>query len=156
MKKTLSSYLIILLVFASLLFSCDQINYQGKQTEKNDQLELAADSFGLSFFNWQYQKAAKWSTEESLKWLKLQASQITQEDVKTFNEQPEGVEVEINSINTTSDTTATVTYEIHNYVVNNILTSSPTVIPDTVYTVNMVKRHGKWLTHLPNGISTDE
>ena len=43
----------------------------------------AADSFATYYFNWQFQKAARFVTDSSQVWLRYAASQVHEADIKS-------------------------------------------------------------------------
>lgn len=88
------------------------------------------------------------ATPESAKWLQMAASQITEDDINYFNEQEESVDIELNSIDQLSDTSAVAEYQLGNMVVKDLLATSPRLVSDTTTHINLVKRHGKWFADM--------
>lgn len=86
----------ILAFFGTILLS--SCHRSLNMTDAGDAGE-AADSFAVYYFNWQYDKAARFVTEESLPWLSYAASQVQQEDIDILR-QKEDATVEVEDVET--------------------------------------------------------
>ena len=80
--------------------------------------------------------------------LKKARDSITEDDINYFNEQEESVDIELNSIDQLSDTSAVAEYQLGNMVVKDLLATSPRLVSDTTTHINLVKRHGKWFADM--------
>lgn len=69
-------------LYAFLIVSCQA---QWGNAESNSAEEVA-DSFAVYYFNWQFDKAAKFVTENSMVWLRYAASQVHQADIDILRE----------------------------------------------------------------------
>ena len=84
------------LVFLAIVGSC------GNRTN-NEQAAACADSFAVNYFNWNFNRAARFCTPESVRWLQFAASQVTQADIDTLRAKAHGVDVEINDVTIDDD-----------------------------------------------------
>ena len=57
----------------------------------------AADSFATYYFNWQFDKAARFATDSSMIWLRYAASQVHEADIELLREKEDAV-VDIDEI----------------------------------------------------------
>ena len=69
----------------------------------------------------------------------MAASQITEDDINYFNEQEESVDIELNSIDQLSDTSAVAEYQLGSMVVKDLLATSPRLVSDTTTHINLVR-----------------
>ena len=81
MKKILA---ICALFLPALLVGCD-----GHKAAFSPQFNGCVDSFACHYFNWQLDKAAKFCTPESKKWLQFAASQVQPEDLEQIRKMPD-------------------------------------------------------------------
>ena len=146
--NTLLSRLAAATVGIAMLSSCDYPALYNVSSQDEDPLETVAEDFASALYNWQYEKALQMATPESAKWLQMAASQITEDDINYFNEQEESVDIELNSIDQLSDTSAVAEYQLGNMVVKDLLATSPRLVSDTTTHINLVKRHGKWFADM--------
>ena len=84
-----------------LMTACSE--YSGASEKK---LVQTVDSFATYYYNWQYHQALRFTTPQSEQWLKLCASQLTQDDVDQLNQQEERPSYEIGEIEFLNDSTA--------------------------------------------------
>ena len=73
------------------------------------------------YYNWQYHQALRFTTPQSEQWLKLCASQLTQDDVDQLNQQEERPSYEIGEIEFLNDSTARIPLTVHNYLLTDTI-----------------------------------
>ena len=99
-----------LFVFLSLM-SCQQ--HEGSE----EQLKADIDSFATYYYNWHFEKAARFCTPESKVWLRYAASNVHQADIELLKAKNEDAQIEIGDIDFNEDeVTATVNLEITNFL----------------------------------------
>ncbi len=101
----------LLIVICALFFSCEQ------PVQRNEELLAeVADSFCVSYFNYDFVGASKYCTDDSRKWIQFAASNVTEKDLQILYEQETAAQVEITDIAYHEpDTTAMVTVVVENY-----------------------------------------
>lgn len=131
----------ILLCVSVALMSCSM----GYATDDEEEIALAADSFVLGYFNFNFPKAVRFCTPESEKWLRFRATNVLQEDIDIIKAQQEGATHAINGMEIIDDTTATVECKVFNYLQTDTLGRPGCMRKSGRYTLKAVKRTGKWL-----------
>ena len=120
---------------ALLMVGCGQ--YSGASEGK---LTQTVDSFATYYYNWQFHRALHFVTPQSEQWLRLCASQLTQEDVDLLNQQTEKPSYVIDELELIDDSTARVSITVHNYLLTDTigqparLVDKGSFILDAVYT----------------------
>ena len=101
-----------ILVFfgAFILLSCNR----HRNTAGNTDVVEAADSFAIHYFNWHFEKAAKFATEESRLWLSYAASQVQQEDLDILRDKPDATVIAENV--EMSDSAICVIMTVHDFL----------------------------------------
>lgn len=119
----------------------------GQSGEK--QLVSSVESFSKAYFNWQYQRAVPWCTEESRLWLSYMASQVNQADVDLLRSQPQGADVEIGAVEyQEGDSAAVVEVTVSHGVMMDTLGQAGRLVEKARYMVPMTFRQGRWRVHL--------
>lgn len=54
------------------------------ELSEEEQLRMDADSFAVNYYNWHFEKALRFCTPESEKWLRFTASNVHQADVDSL------------------------------------------------------------------------
>lgn len=138
-----NTFFAIMLIIVMLNFvSC---NHPGSE----DSLTENADSFSCHYFNWQYQKALRYVTPESEKWLRFEASQVHQIDVDMLKSMDEGAACEIGEVTyLNDDSLATVKVDVKNYLEKDTIGAASHIVEKTTFVLNMVYKNDKWLVKL--------
>lgn len=93
------------------LVSCDRL-----EVSDADQMEQTADSFSTAYFNWHFADATAYVDSSSQRWLVYAASNVHQADVDALRAMEDGAQAEIEDIEATSDSAATVTLTVRNFL----------------------------------------
>ena len=118
-----------------LTTACNE--YSGASEKK---LVQTVDSFATYYYNWQYHQALRFTTPQSEQWLKLCASQLTQDDVDQLNQLEERPSYEIGEIEFLNDSTARIPLTVHNYLLTDTIGKAARLVNkghfslDAVYT----------------------
>lgn len=124
-----------LLAVIMMMTACGE--YSGASEKK---LVQTIDSFATYYYNWKYHQALRFATPQSEQWLKLCASQLTQEDVDLLNEMQERPSYEIGEIEYLNDSTARIDLTVHNYLLTDTIGKAARLVNkgrfrlDAVYT----------------------
>ena len=95
----------------TFMLGCDDTAGEGQEVA-----ERVATAWGQAYFNYDFQRAAKYVTSESNRWLSFAASNIYQSDVDLLREQEEGVSVEVDDYCELDDSTAEVILTVRNFL----------------------------------------
>lgn len=132
-------------IFLSALFfllaSCSD------SIEKNQQLKII-DGFAESYFNYNFQSAANYCTPESDKWLRYEAAQMTEADVKQLVIKPQGISYNIQSIEYPTETSSFVTLEVNDLYTTSNLDSIGHVKSNVIFRLPMIYSEDKWQVDL--------
>ena len=130
-------------IIAMLNFvSCNHLGSEDGLTEN-------ADSFSCHYFNWQYQKALRYVTPGSEKWLRFEASQVHQFDVDILKSMDEGAKCEIGDVtHLNDDSMATVRVDVTNYLEKDTIGTKSHIVEKATFVLNMVYKKDKWLVNL--------
>lgn len=112
-----------------------------------DQLKADVDSFAVHYFNWRYQDAVPYCTEESLPWLRFAASNVHQEDVDSLRAMDSGAACSIDAVDYTSDSTATVRLKVENFLHKDTIGGVSHLVEAASVELPLVYRD-KWKVHL--------
>ena len=115
--------------------------------EKNQQLKII-DGFAESYFNYNFQSAANYCTPESGKWLRYEAAQMTENDVKQLVAKPQGISYQIQSIEYPTDSSSIVTMEVNDFYTISKLDSIGHVTSKVIFYVPMKYANDKWQVRL--------
>lgn len=131
---------ILFFAIVAVSFSCT--GETGREDE--DSITELTDSFGYNYFNLKFSKALPYCTSESEKWLRFRATNVLQEDIDILRQQAEGATCRTKDVNVISDTSATVTCEVSNFLRSDTLGRPGSITKEGLYTFHAVKRDGKW------------
>ncbi len=110
-----------------------------------EQLKADVDSFATYYYNWHYEKALKYCTEESEQWLRYMASNVSERDIDSLRNKAEDATVEIGDIQYGDDgTTATVSVSVSNYLQMDTIGTEPHLVSQSTYQLPMTLDGGRW------------
>ncbi len=136
----------VIAAFFSVVLSCS--NRNDAEQDEIKAISETADSFAGRYFNFDLIGASKLSTMESKKWISFLASNITQEDVNMLREQDEAATFVNLNVDKTSDSTATSSYKVTNFLMIDTLGRPGIITDEAFYKINLVKRNGRWLVKM--------
>lgn len=109
------------------------------------QLEANADSFATYYYNWHFEKAAKYCTPESGVWLRYASSNVHQADIDLLHAKPEDATIEINDICFGDDeTSATVRFHVSNFYQMDTIGKEAHLVKQADFKLPMAMHNGKW------------
>lgn len=141
-SKTIAIFVAVMSLHIS--YSCSD----GIHTEEIEKATNVVDSFVGHYFNLDLKASLSYCTPESNLWLSFLASNINQEDIDVINEQEEPAKTEIENVELISDTSATATCIVKNFLKLDTLGKPGRIVDEEKYMINLVKRNGKWLVKM--------
>lgn len=114
-----------------------------------EQLKADIDSFATYYYNWHFEKAARFCTPESKVWLRYAASNVHQADIELLKAKTEDAQIEIGDIDFNEDeVTATVNLEITNFLQMDTIGKEARLIKQSKLTLPMTIHNSKWKVEL--------
>ncbi|MBR0049078.1 MAG: hypothetical protein IJP74_07165 [Prevotella sp.] len=127
----------------TFMLGCDDTAGEGQEVA-----ERVATAWGQAYFNYDFQRAAKYVTSESNRWLSFAASNIYQSDVDLLREQEEGVSVEVDDYCELDDSTAEVILTVRNFLQRDTIGRAGRFIDEAGYRVTVVRREGRSMVRM--------
>jgi len=121
----------------------------GCHESREQQREASAQAitaFATHFFNWRYVDALPLVAPESERWLRLLASNVSEEDVELLRNRDADAVVTLEHIDMAdmTDTAAMATVVVTDYYVSDTLGRPAHLVDKGRYHFLMVRRDGKW------------
>ena len=114
-----------------------------------EQLKADVDSFATYYYNWHFEKAARFCTPESKVWLRYAASNVHPADIELLKAKNEDAHIEIGDIDFKEDeVSATVNLEITNFLQMDTIGKEARLINKSKLTLPMTIHNGKWKVEL--------
>ena len=111
--------------------------------------EKALISWANAYFNFNYEKAMQHTTPESEKWIRLAASNITEQDVSFIREQNPPTQIEIlNHQQTENDTVCNTYIRVSKFIQLGLLPQDNRVIDQAIFHIQLVNRSNEWLVRM--------
>lgn len=142
------TFMMLFCAFSFIVFSCYSCT-----TKDEEAVETDVKSFVCSYFNFRYADALKRCTPESEKWIRFQASNITQNDLDVFNNQTDTASCEIDNIKMSDDTTAVAYVNVKNFLSADSIGRPGVMCGNAQFVFGMRKRNDRWLVNL-NSVPT--
>ena len=118
-----------------LLLACSDMSGEGQEAA-----ERVAAAWGEAYFNYDFERAAKYATPESRRWLSFAASNVYQADIDVLNVQENGASVEVTDYERTSDSTAMVVMSVRDFMLRDTIGSSGRMVDEAVFRICLVSR----------------
>lgn len=134
-----SAILASIFVASSTLAGCQP--HEGSE----EQLKEDIDSFATYYYNWHFEKASRYCTPESEKWLRFEASNVHQADINLLNNKMEDATIDINDINFHDDeVTADIHLDVSNFLQMDTLGTEAHLVSKASFVIPMAIQEGKW------------
>lgn len=130
-----------LLLFFSLC-SCDS------QSREKALVKEVADDFASAYFNLDLKKAYSLCDSVSGRWIKFYASNLTEQDLEVWRNNPEGASHEVKEVRLLSDTSAVVVCEARGYLLIEGVDQPATIAESGVFNLSLVKSGDRWLVRM--------
>lgn len=132
-----------LFLSAAFLTGCQP--HEGSES----QLRADIDSFATYYYNWHFEKANKYCTPESEKWLRFAASNVHQADIDLLNKKTEDATIEISDINFHDDeVTADIQIDVTNFLQMDTLGTEAHHVNKATFIIPMTLHQDKWKVDL--------
>ncbi len=133
--------LAMLLLGVAVISSCHE--------DEEQQLTELVDSFSISYFNWRFQQAVPYCTDDSKPWLRYAAAQVHQADIDILKAMDQGAEVERGNIAyKDSGDTATVEVAVRNFLQMDTIGNAGQLVDEARFLVPLVRQEGQWKVRL--------
>jgi len=133
-----------LLMGAAMLGGCASSSEQSK-----DDAEAVAAEFANHFFNWHYEEALALCTPESEKWIRLLASNVSEEDVEALRESDEAnVQIDYVDMADMTDTAAVATVTVRGFLMPDSIGGRARRVEEGQLHLWLVRRDGAWLVRM--------
>lgn len=119
----------------------------GCQTHEGSESQLKedVDSFATYYYNWHFEKAAKYCTPESEVWLRYASSNVHQADIDLLRNKPEDAAVEIQDIDFGDDNvSATVNLQVSDFYQMDSIGKAARLVRKACFRLPMAMHEGKW------------
>lgn len=128
--------------YAALLFClCGCQPHEGSESQMKEDV----DSFATYYYNWHFEKAAKFCTPESEAWLRYASSNVHQADIDLLHDKSEDATIEIDDISFGNDeTSATVRFHVSNFYQMDTIGKEAHLVKQADFSLPMVMHGGKW------------
>lgn len=115
--------------------------------EDENMAEKRARQFAQDYFNLRYVEAARYCTEESVRWVKYRASNITQSDLDVLNSQSDTATCEVDDISY-DDTSANVKMVVKNFLSCDSIGKNGVMCKERQFMLPMIKKGDSWFVQL--------
>ena len=113
------------------------------------QLKEDVDSFAIYYYNWHFEKAAKYCTDSSEIWLRYAASNVHPADIELLHIKQADATIEIKDIDFGDDeVSANVELDVTNFLQMDTIGREAHTIPTGTFKIPMVMEGGKWKVSL--------
>ena len=140
-----------LLLVLPMLIACGE-NRDGSE----EQLVEVADSFSLGYFNYDLQKAKRFCTDDSEKWLQFIASNIQQEDVDILRQQEVSATVEVGEVSYTGDSSAVVNITVQHFLKMDSIGKTGVMTDEADFRLNAHIHNGRWYIRMEGPLRSEK
>jgi hypothetical protein len=130
---------IFLVISAILLATCSGSNSSFSHPFGNSPSNRAK-AFAEAYFNYDYAQALKMVTPESKQWIHFAASNVTQDELDTFNSLEDNTTAEVIDENVVNDSLTMIEVVVKNVVEKDTIERACYVRQETSYWILVVKR----------------
>ena len=110
-----------------------------------DDAEATALAFANTYFNYNFDEAAKFCTQDSRRWLSFAASNVYGADLEVLRNMDAGATVDVADMDfPDGDSTAVVTVEVSGFMQRDTIGKAGRVVEEGVFTLSLVRRDGQW------------
>lgn len=141
-KKSRITRAALVAIAASAFIAMQSCSYKDENAA-----EERARQFAQSYFNLRFGQAAGLCTENSVKWIKYHASNISQDDIDVLDSQTDTAVCEIDDIDD-SDDSATVSMTVRNFLRCDSIGKRGRMCEEANFQIAMRKVGDKWLVDL--------
>lgn len=140
-----------LLLVLPMLIACGE-----SRDGSEEQLVEVADSFSVGYFNYDLQKAKRFCTDDSEKWLQFIASNIQQEDVDILRQQEESATVEVGEVSYTGDSSAVVNITVQHFLKMDSIGKTGVMTDEADFKLNADIHNGRWFIRMEGPLRSEK
>lgn len=140
-----------LLLALPMLMACS-----GSKDGSEEQLKEVADSFSVGYFNYDLQKAKRFSTDDSEKWLQYIASNIQQEDVDILRQQELPATVQVGEVSYTGDSSAIVDITVEHFLKLDSMGKAGQMTDEAAFRLNAHIHNGRWYIRMEGPLRSEK
>lgn len=109
------------------------------------QLKEDADSFATYYYNWHFEKAAKYCSSESEKWMRYAASNVHPADIDLLHNKPQDATIEIQEVSFGDDeVSAVVCLEVKDFYRTDTIGKEAHLVKQAAIQLPMTFHDGLW------------
>lgn len=113
------------------------------------QLKEDIDSFATYYYNWHFEKATRYCTPASEKWLRYAASNVHSADVDLLHAKQKDASIEIDDIDFLDDeVNANVKVNVSNFLQMDTIGKAAHLVKEASFQIPMTIHEGKWKVDL--------
>ncbi len=110
-----------------------------------DDAEAAALAFAQAYFNYNFDEAAKFCTQDSHRWLAFAASNVYGADIEVLRNMDTGATVNVADMDfSDGDSAAVATVEVFGFMQRDTIGRAGRVVEEGVFTLSLVRSGGQW------------
>lgn len=126
------------------------------ELSEEEQLRTDADSFAVNYYNWHFEKALRYCTPESEKWLRFAASNVHQADVDLLRAKNEDAQIELGDIEwQDNDSLATIEIKVSDFLQMDTIGKVARLTEKANFCLPMVKRDGRWMVRMGSPLRSE-
>ncbi len=118
---------------------------QSSGDSNTNAIDKSLSTWAEAYFNFDYEKAMKYMTPESGKWIRYAASNITENDISFIKTQNKQTRIEIIDHQLQGDTLCYATIRVSDFVQLGVEAQDNKAIDQADFYIKLVKRDGDWL-----------
>ena len=143
----IAAILIYPLLFATMACS---------ESKSEDDAAKAASTFAKAYFNYDFNEASKFCTDDSRRWLAFAASNIYEADIEVLRNMENGAEVDVTDVDCHDDSTATATVEVANYMQRDTIDKAGRVTDKGVFALTLLCKDGVWKVRMSGALRSEK
>lgn len=117
---------------------------------------MDADSFAVNYYNWHFEKALRFCTPESEKWLRFAASNVHQADVDSLRAKNEDAQIELGDIEwQDNDSLATIEIKVSDFLQMDTIGKVARLTEKANFCLSMVRRNGRWMVRMGSPLRSE-
>ncbi len=139
------AFAILAVVFMATVAGC------ASGDKDNEEAEAAALAFANAYFNYDFDEAAKFCTQDSRQWLAFAASNVYGADIEVLRNMEEGASANVTDVDILDgDSMAVATVEVTNFMQRDTIGKAGRVVDEAVFRLNLVRSDGSWKVRMAN------
>lgn len=126
-----------------IALSCDRLARNGN--DDTETIKSVAEDFSDSYFNYRFDKAMKYCTNDEKKAISYIATNITEDDIRMLRDKEDAATCETGDITLVNDSCADVECTVNDYYAKSIIGKAGEIRQKSEYTLRLVRENNRWL-----------